>query len=228
MNDTLAHEITRLRSDNEKMLLLNNRYYCQLTCSMSTLDVSPGFIFFSEACKNPNCPAYVSHACCYVLDTQLEKPRHKNQFAELCYCFNTDISSHDFSLKFNDGSLVNIVDAKIIDKPYPLKKLMSKLDITPDVKDESLEPVMSLDGVCFIDLGKYGTKSASLEYYISGKLYFEIVDFEGVPDMGIVRLDDASRRDVVVNMLSSDEVLNESNADSVAELINCKMKSLML
>lgn len=65
-----------------------------------------------------------------------------------------------------------------------------------------------------------------MEYYIDGKLYFEIVDFKDIPDSGIARIDDASRREVVINMPCNGGVLGSDNAAEVAALINARLKTL--
>ena len=151
--------------------------------------------------KDFNSPSYTSYADCYVLDIEIEKGHHKNQFAKLYRTVHKDLgNASSFSLMLADKSLLSITKIEIVDKPYQLKNLIDKLDVKPKANSKQLEPIMSIDGVCFIDFGEYNGKAASMEYYINGRLYFEIVDFNNIADMGIVDIDDDSRRNVVVDM----------------------------
>ena len=221
MTERLIHDIA---SNDGKLLLINDRYYCQLDSSCNA---------FTEWRKEPNSPSVSSYVSCYVLDICLEHGHHKNQHAKM-YCYKHDDLLEKFNMSLmleDDSALVNVVKAEVVDAPYPLDDLMQRIDndlIPADYKPEDGDLMQSLDGTCNISFGEFNGKSANLEYYINGSLYFEIVDFFGVEDGEIVRVDDMSRRDVVVDMLHDGRTLRKDNVDDVAKAVNAKLRSLHL
>lgn len=109
----------RLSSDDNKMLLLNGRYYCQLTSGNKQLDVPEHYCFFSESWKEENSPTLTQYTDCYVLDTCLEKGHHTSQFAKLYHSVHSDLgNAHTFSLMLLlDNAIVSVSDIEIVDKP---------------------------------------------------------------------------------------------------------------
>lgn len=231
IDENTIRAAVRLTSDDNKMLLLNDRYYCELTESQKTRDVGPKYYFFSDAWKEKNSPTLTQYTDCFVLDTYIEKGHHKNQYGKLYHSIHDDLDCmHTFYLMLSDDKVqITVNSIKIVDKPYPLQKLMDLIDkdiLPKNYTVEDGDPMLSLDGVSFIYFGNYGNKFASIEYYITGKLYAEIVDFSEVPDGGIVQLDDTSRREILVNMPCNGGVLNDDNVQSIAALINNRVKAL--
>lgn len=129
MTKELIRKVVNINSDDNKMLLLNGRYYCQLTLDKQ-LDVPEHYCFFSESWKEQNCPTLTQYTDCYVLDTCLEKGHHTSQFAKLYHSVHMDLDNSDsFSLLLSlDNAIVSVTDIEIVDKPYPLKKLIDLLD----------------------------------------------------------------------------------------------------
>lgn len=146
----------RLTSDDNKMLLLNDRYYCELTENQKTREVKPNYCFFSSLCKDESCPTLVQSTSCFVLDTYVGNGHHASQFGELYHFVHEDlIYKHTFALKLSNNVMLDIIDIKVIDKPYPLHKLISLLDKDMMPKDYTLDdydPMLTLDGVSIVDL----------------------------------------------------------------------------
>ena len=233
IDENTIRKAVHLNGDDNKMLFLNDRYYCELTESQKTRKVDPKYCFFSSFWKESGCPTVTQYTDCFILDTHVGKNHHKNQYGKLYHSVHDDLDCmHTFYLMLSDDKehiMVNSI--KIVDKPYPLQKLIDLIDkdiIPNDYTIEDSDPMLSLDGVAYVDFGKYGSKSVGLEYYVTGKLYVEIVDFAGVPDGGIVQLDDSTRREILVNMPVIGNVSSDSNASSIAALINTRVKALKL
>ena len=230
IDNDIIRIVTQLKSDDNKMLLLNNRYYCELTESSNSRVVESKCCVFSESLKEENSPTFTQYANCFVLDAFLGKGHHTYQFGKLYHFQHVDLTSDAFSLMLNnDKALINVISIEVVNKPYPIKKFIDMLDkdvLPKEYESGDGDPMLSLDGVAFVDFGKFGSKSASMEYDIHGQLYFEIVDFKDVPSMGIVHINDTSRREVLVNMPCNSEVLNDDNAKRIASLISTRLKEL--
>ena len=231
IDENTIRTAVHLTSDDNKMLLLNNRYYCELTESQKTRDVEPKYCFFSCSWKEKNSPTLTQYTDCFVLDTYVEKGRHKNQYGKLYHSVHDDLNCmHTFCLMLSDDkSQITVNSIEIIDKPYPLQNLMELIDKDILPKSYAIEdgdPMLTVDGVACFDLARFGSKIVSIEYYVTGKLYVEIVDFKDVPDSGIVQLNDTTRREVLVNMPVTGDRLSDSNVADIAALINTRVKTI--
>ena len=231
IDENTIRTAVRLTSDDNKMLLLNGRYYCELTESQKTRDVGPKYCFFSESWKEKNSPTFTQYTDCFVLDTYVEKGHHKHQYGKLYHSVHDDLNNmHEFSLMLSDDkALITVNSIEVVDKPYPLQKLMDLIDkdiLPKDYAAEDGDPMLTVDGVVFIDFARFGSKSVGIEYYVTGKLYVEIVDFADVPEGGIVQLNDTSRREVLVNMPVTGDRLSEINVHSIAALVNSRVKAV--
>lgn len=120
----------RLTSDDNKMLLLNGRYYCELTESQKTREVEPRYCFFSESWKEENSPTLTQYTDCFVFDASIGKGHHKRQYGKLYHSVHDDLDCmHTFSLMLSgDRALISVMSIEVIDKPrlfwchYALKK----------------------------------------------------------------------------------------------------------
>lgn len=106
---------------------------------------------------------------------------------------------------------MELIDKDILPKSYAI---------------EDGDPMLTVDGVACFDFARFGSKIVSIEYYVTGKLYVEIVDFKDVPDGGIVQLNDTTRREVLVNMSVTGDRLSDSNVADIAALINTRVKTI--
>lgn len=231
IDENAIEKIIHITSNDNKMLLINNRYYCEFTSSPTSRDVVPDYHFFSDLKKEDNSPTFVRYANCFVLDVYVGKGHHTHQYGKIYYFKHLDLkNTNTFSIMLNDDkALINVVSLEIIDKPYPIHNLIDLIDddlLPKHLTSNDGDPMMSLDGVSSIDFGKYGNKSVNMEYYINGKLYFEIVDFTDIPEGGIVQLNDTTRREVIVNMHATGDRLSNFNVATIATLINAKLKAL--
>ena len=231
IDENTIRTTVHLNSDDNKMLLLNDRYYCELTESQKTRNVVPKYCFFSGSWKEENSPTLTQYTDCFVLDTYREKGHHKNQYGKLYHSVHNDLDClHTFYLMLNDDKAqITVNSIKIVNKPYPLQKLIDLIDkdiIPKTYTIEDSDPMLTIDGVAYIDFGKYGSKSIGIEYYVTGKLYVEIVDFADVPVGGIVQLDDSTKREILVNMPITDNVLSDDNVSSIAKIINTRVKTI--
>jgi len=211
----LADCIAALQPDDRKMLVINDRYYCQLVPREGKI--------FSDLRKDESSPAKFQSAEARVLDMAIGEGHHAVSNGTIWHQVNDDLLSKDhFSLMFHDQHgdvLLNAVDIEVVDEPYDLRKLIDKLHRKP--VHEVTDPIASLEGVSFIDFGEKDGAAASLEYYISGNVYFEVVDFSGLDEMSIVSLK-SPRRDVVVEYTK----LAEDNVDEIAAKINAALDKL--
>lgn len=215
MTKDLADEISSLTADSHKMLIVNGRYYCQL-------EPEDGRVFTSLE-RDENSPSMFQSARVRILDMMLGEKHHDASEGVLWHQVSNDLSASDmFSLMMHDKSgdaMVNAVSIEIVDEPCSLDKLLSKMRHKPmhEVKD----PIASAEGVVFADFGEKDGRNASLEYYINGNVYFEIVDFSGVEEMSIVSLG-SPRRTVVVPYVK----LTEENASKTAADIDNALDKL--
>lgn len=231
IDENTIRTAVRLKSDDNKMLLLNDRYYCELTASQKTRDVESKYCFFSESWKEENSPTLTQYTDCFVLDTYVEKGHHKNQYGKLYHSVHDDLDCmHTFCLMLSDDkALITVTSIEVVDKPYPLLKLMDLIDkdiLPKSYTAEDGDPMLTTDGVAFIDFARFGSKSVGMEYYVNGKLYVEIIDFTDVPEGGIVQLNDTARREVLVNMPTTGGKLSDFNAADIAALINTRVKTI--
>ena len=119
--DSFLRELMLLNSDSNKMLILNGRYYCELTASQTSLEVPEHYCYFSEQWKEDSFPGYTSYSDCYVHDTIAGNRHHDNQFGKIYRTVHTDLDDAvSFSLMLsNDKSQITVTSIEIIDKLYP-------------------------------------------------------------------------------------------------------------
>lgn len=156
----------------------------------------------------------VQYADVYVLDADLEHGHHKSGYGKLYHNMHLDLDEDSFMLKLQDGACINAVSAEVLDVPYSLKEILRLAGFSYSFIAKTAEPIETLDGVSTVDIGRFGHKDLSIEHYISGKLYAEAVDFDGVLDGEVVSLD-SPRREVIINM----EKVTEDNAAELAARI---------
>lgn len=118
--NSFLSELTQLDSDSNKMLVLNGRYYCELTASQTTLEVPEHYCYFSGRWKEDNFPGYTSYTDCYVHDTA-KNGQHETQFGKIYRTIHTDLNNAvSFSLILSkDNVQITVVSIEIIDKAYP-------------------------------------------------------------------------------------------------------------
>ena len=110
-DEDFVNKITHITSDDNKMLLLNNRYYCELTVSQKSRNVEPNY-YFSDFWKEENSPTLTQYADCYVIDGS------KRQYGKLYHSVNNDLMfKHTFSLMLQDDkTLVSVITIENVAK----------------------------------------------------------------------------------------------------------------
>lgn len=126
--DSFLRELMLLNSDSNKMLILNGRYYCELTASQTTLEVPKHYYYFSEQWKEDSFSGYTSYADCYVHDTA-KVGQHETQFGKIYRTVHTDLNDMvSFSLMLSkDKAQITVMSIEIIDKLYPFNNTVKTL-----------------------------------------------------------------------------------------------------
>ena len=219
IDNKTTKEVIHLTGHDNKMLLINDRYYCQFTDSNHNVDFDSEYCVFSCFYTDDNSKCHTQEANVYVLDSEIGMKTDRNCFGKIYHNVNEDLENCKdiFMLMLdNPKRMINAVSIAIVDVPYKLKNLISLLKCNKAMQEKIKEPINCIEGVSFVDLDEFNKKHLSLEYSINGKLYVEIVDFNDMHEMGIVNLNDNERRNIIINY----EKLDKNNVDEFAEKIN--------
>lgn len=223
MTKELANTIVNLVGNDKKLLYVNDRYYCQL-CIGSHLDGhNMCDTFFSEPKKDENSPSIFQRADMYVLDMNLDKGHHSSGFGTIVYAYHPDMTTeqfkHTLTLYLPDNFMTIANTIEVVDAPYDIKEFMKMIDVV--VEHPLTNPIEAIEGVEFISLVDKNEKSASIEYYINGNIYCEIVDFSHTEQGDVIPIDSAKR-----NIVIAYQKLTKDNACEFAQKINDALKSM--
>ena len=212
IDDELLKKILHLSGKDKKRVVVNDRYYCTFV-DKDMKPVDDNYYVFSECWKEDAFPSYTQYAEVFVYDSNISKGHHEAGFAKLYHMNHTDSNTHSFFLMLKDKTLAEAISIKLEDEIFPLDKFMKLID-EKNVGYEILSPYENI-GLTIVEFERINDVTASIEYDVAGKLYFEVIDWSDIKEFEVIPLD-SDKRKFVLNYVQ----LTNENAIALADHIN--------